>query len=155
MTIIHHDPTNDVITNKNVQWLSYPAIWAFYISLLLCLWLAVSVVFKDSGLAWTYVHLIHGVISYYLLHWQKGSAVFDDQGKYDYLTIWEQLDNGTYATWNRKLLAVVPLVLFVFAIHSADFRRQPLGANLVVVLVLLIAKLPILHRVRFFGINRW
>jgi len=45
-------------------------------------------------------------------------------------------------------------VLFVLATHGADFRKQPLGLNLIVVLVLLIAKMPALHKVRFFGINQ-
>jgi hypothetical protein len=64
-----------------------------------------------------------------------------------------QVDNETYGTSTRKFLTAVPLVLFVLATHGTDFRKQPLGLNLLVVLVLLIAKLPYLHRVRFFGIG--
>ena len=41
-------------------------------------WLLASL-FEDSGLAWTFVHLGHGVITYYLLHWNKGSPVQMDQ----------------------------------------------------------------------------
>ena len=41
-------------------------------------WLLASL-FVDSGLAWTFVHLGHGVITYYLLHWNKGSPVQMDQ----------------------------------------------------------------------------
>lgn len=66
-----------------------------------------------------------------------------------------QVDNGVYATRNRKLFTLVPVALFVLATHGTDFRRQPLGLNLVVVLWLLIAKLPALHKVRFFGINKY
>lgn len=99
--------------------------------------------------------MIHGVVTYYLLHWSKGSAIPEDSGKYDALTFWEQVDNEAYGTLNRKLFTVVPLVLFVLATHGTDFRKQPLGLNLGVVVVLLVAKLPALHRVRFFGINKY
>jgi hypothetical protein len=126
--------------------------------LLLPGWLLISAVTNDPGLAWTYVHLVHGVISYYLLHWSKGSMSPGDptdQGLYDRLTVWEQLDNQTYGTGNRKFFTAVPIVLFVLATHGADFRKQPLGLNLAVVLVLLIAKMPALHKVRIFGINQY
>lgn len=101
----------------------------------------------DTGLAWTYVHLIHGVLTYYLLHWCKGSPNPEDLGKYNSLTIWEQLDNEAYGTLNRKVFTIVPVVVFILATHGADFRKQPLGLNLAVVLVLLAAKLPALHKV--------
>jgi hypothetical protein len=108
---------------------------------------------SDSGLAWTYVHLMHGAASYWLLHWTKGSFAPEDQGRYGSLTLWEQVDNEMYGTSTRKFLTAVPLALFVLATHGTDFRKQPLGLNFVVVLVLLIAKLPALHKVRFFGIG--
>ena len=60
-----------------------------------------------------------------------------------------------YATLNRKLFTFVPVVLFVLATHATDFRKQPLGLNLIMVIVLLVAKLPALHKVRFFGINKY
>ena len=65
------------------------------------------------------------------------------------------MDGGIYGTDNRKFFTAVPIGLFVLATHGADFRKQPLGLNLAVALVLLIAKMPALHRVRFFGINRY
>lgn len=40
------------------------------------------------------------------------------------------------------------------ATHGTDYRRQPLGLNLAVVLVMLVAKIPSMHKVRIFGINR-
>lgn len=144
-----------VNVNKNVNWLGHPSTWAWYIGLVLTLWLALSALVQDAGMAWTYVNLIHGAITYYLLHWTKGSPVAEDQGKYDSLTFWEQIDCGNYATNNRKLFTVMPVILFVLATHGADFKKQPLGLNLFVVLLLIIAKLPALHKVRFFGINKY
>ncbi len=47
------------------------------------------------------------------------------------------------------------VVLFLLASHGTDFGRQPLGLNLIVLLVLVIAKLPALHKVRILGINKY
>lgn len=152
---IHHSPSV-VNVNNNTNWLNHPGAYAWYLGLIVLTWLAVSALLDDAGLAWTYTHLIHGVITYYIFHWAKGTTfVEEDQGKYALLTFWEQLDSGMYATRNRKVLTTVPVLLFVLATHGSDFRKQPLGLNLVVVLVLLIAKLPALHKVRFFGINKY
>lgn len=152
----HKRQPSDVNVNKNTTWLSTSAAWAWYLGLIVLGWLLISAIMDDAGLAWTYVHLVHGVITYYLLHWSKGSAFADDDGgKYSRLTFWEQVDNGMYGTHNRKLLTAAPVVLFLLATNGADFRKQPLGLNLVVVLVLVVAKLPALHRVRFFGINKY
>ena len=38
---------------------------------------------------------------------------------------------------------------------TANCRRQPLGLNLIVLLVLVIAKFPSMHKVRIFGINKY
>lgn len=67
-----------VTTNKNVEWLSAPGAWTFIVALIVLSWLMLSLV-VDPGLAWTWVHLLHGVITYYLLHWNKGSPVQMDQ----------------------------------------------------------------------------
>mmetsp|Transcript_11551 Transcript_11551/g.20825 ORF Transcript_11551/g.20825 Transcript_11551/m.20825 type:complete len:154 (-) Transcript_11551:1277-1738(-) len=153
MTITRKASVVDV--NRNVDWLNSPATWTWYILIILISWLGITGVIDDAGMSWTYVHLIHGVITYYLLHWSKGTSVKEDFGKFDSLTFWEQLDNRSYGTRNRKLFTVMPLVLFTLATHGTDFKKQPLGLNLIVVMVLLIAKLPILHKVRFFGINKY
>ena len=141
-------------TNKNVSWLGSPASWFMIVALILLMWLILSL-FLPSGEAWTYVHLVHGVVSYILLHYNKGSPVEMDQGKYDSLTFWEQLDDGVQYTSTRKFFTAIPVVLFVLAINGSDFKKQPLGLNLIVLLVLLIAKLPSMHKIRIFGINKY
>jgi hypothetical protein len=152
----HRKQPSWVDSNKNTSWLNNPGALLWYLSLVVLSWLVFSAVLDDSGLAWTYVHLVHGVVTYYLFHWVKGTPFAEENaGKYERLTFWEQVDSGVYATRTRKLLTLVPVVLFVLATHGTDFRKQPLGLNLVVVVVLLVAKLPMLHKVRFFGINRY
>ena len=68
--------------NKNTEWLDNRTFWAFYLLLVLLSWVVVSS-WTDPGMAWTWVHLGHGALTYYLLHWTKGSPIQDDQGKYD------------------------------------------------------------------------
>lgn len=67
-----------VTRNKNVEWINAPGAWTFIMALIILGWL-LACLFVDSGLAWTFVHLGHGVITYYLLHWNKGSPVQMDQ----------------------------------------------------------------------------
>ena len=167
-----------VATNKNTNWLDNKASWLFYVLLIVVSWLIISN-WTDPGLAWTYVHIAHGVITYYLLHWNKGSPIQDDQGKYDRyvkivvgdcvaqsiicltvsfccsLTFWEQIDNGVQFTSTRKFFIAVPVALFLLASHTSDFRRQPLGVNFFVVVVLVVAKLSSMHKVRIMGINKY
>lgn len=64
-----------------------------------------------------------------------------------------QVDNETYGTATRKFLTAVPLALFTLATHATDAARQPLTLNSAVALVLVVAKLPAMHRVRLFGIG--
>mgnify|MGYP001811102885 CR=1 FL=1 len=71
-----------VPTNKNTEWLNQKAAWLAYAILIFLCWL-VTASWTDPGMAWTYVHLGHGAITYYLLHWNKGSPIQDDQGIYD------------------------------------------------------------------------
>ena len=151
----HQRVPSEANVNLNVNWLSSPGVWTWYLLSIVLGWLLISAIIDDSGLAWTYVHLLHGAVTYYVLHWSKGSLASDDQGQYSTLTFWEQMDNETYGTNTRKFFTMVPLALFVLATHGTDFRKQPMGLNFGVMLLLLIAKLPALHKVRLFGINRY
>lgn len=117
--------------------------------------LQVLSLFTRPGLAWTYLHLIHGVVTYVMLHHIKGSPVGQDQGKYDLQTFWEQLDGGVQHTANRKFFTAVPFALFLIATWGSDYRKQPLGLNLAVLILLTLAKLPVFHKVRIFGINQY
>ena len=110
--------------------------------------------FVDPGMAWTYTHIAHGIVTYCLFHWAKGSSVEMDQGAYDHMTFWEQLDGEVLHTSNRKFLLAMPVVLFLLATHGTDYKRQPLLINLVTLSVMVLAKLPLLHGVRILGINK-
>ncbi|KAL0907954.1 hypothetical protein M5K25_022413 [Dendrobium thyrsiflorum] len=103
-------PPPDV--NKNTEWFMYPGVWTTYILILFFSWLLVLSVFGCTpGTAWTIVNLVHFAITYQFFHWRKGTPFAEDQGIYNNLTWWEQIDNGKQLTRNRKFLIVVPVVL--------------------------------------------
>ncbi|RWW17835.1 hypothetical protein GW17_00018211 [Ensete ventricosum] len=117
--------------NKNTEWFLYPGVWTIYVLILLLSWLLVFSVFGCSpGIAWTLVNLFHFAVgrldskfssflpswivfqvTYYFFHWKKGTPFAEDQGIYNNLTWWEQMENGKQLTRNRKFLTIVPVVL--------------------------------------------
>ncbi|CAH2080254.1 unnamed protein product, partial [Thlaspi arvense] len=82
-----------------------------------------------------------------------GTPFGDDQGIYNRLTWWEQIDNGKQLTRNRKFLTVVPVVLYLIASHTTDYQHPMLFLNTLAVFVMVVAKFPHMHKVRIFGIN--
>ncbi|KAE9460235.1 hypothetical protein C3L33_07851, partial [Rhododendron williamsianum] len=125
--------------NRNTEWFTYPGVWTTYILILFFSWLLVLSLFGCSpGMAWTIVNFSHFLVcllsphplslsplhlyistflykyidvTYHFFHWKKGTPFADDQGIYNGLTWWEQIDNGKQLTRNRKFLTVVPVVL--------------------------------------------
>ncbi|TYI69171.1 hypothetical protein E1A91_D08G135600v1 [Gossypium mustelinum] len=140
--------------NKNTEWFTYPGVWTAYILIVFFSWLMVLSVFGTSpGIAWTIVHLTHFFVTYHFFHWKKGTPFADDQGIYNGLTWWEQIDNGKQLTPNRKFLTVVPVVLYLIASHTTGYQNSLLFFNTLAVFVLVVAKFPNMHKVCIFGIN--
>ena len=66
----------------------------------------------SPGIQLTHWKTLYFQITYHFFHWKKGTPfAADDQGIYNRLTWWEQIDNGQQLTRNRKFLTVVPVVL--------------------------------------------
>ncbi|XP_057520445.1 uncharacterized protein C119.09c-like [Amaranthus tricolor] len=140
--------------NKNTEWVTYPGVWTTYIFIVFFTWLLFLSLFGcSSGMAWTFVHLTHFFVTYYFFHWKKGTPFSDDQGIYNGLTWWEQIENGQQLTRNRKFFTVVPVVLYLIASHTTDYQNPMLFFNTLAAFVLVVAKFPNMHRVRIFGIN--
>ncbi|GFY81536.1 ORMDL family protein [Actinidia rufa] len=98
-------------------------------------------------------HAMNDMVTYHFFHWKKGTPFADDQGIYNGLTWWEQIDSGKQLTRNRKFLTVVPVVLYLIASHTTDYQHPMLFFNTLAVIILVIAKFPNMHKVRIFGIN--
>ena len=66
-----------VLLNKNTTWLSDSGAWTFYLTLIFLTYCVACTI--DTGLAWTYTHLAHSLVTFYFFHWNKGSPFQEDQ----------------------------------------------------------------------------
>jgi hypothetical protein len=84
----------------------------------------------------------------------RGSPIWEDQGEFIDRTVWEQIDNGVPWTSTRKFLIVVPMVLFLVSAHAILGDTLHLFINTAIVIILIAPKLPELHGIRIFNINK-
>jgi hypothetical protein len=103
---------------------------------------------------WTVTSVAHGVFSFLAFHFNRGTPMWEDQNEFIDQTVWEQIDAGVPWTDTRKFLIVVPILLFLIVSHCTDYAVVDLAINLPVLVVLLVSKLPEMHGVRIFGINK-
>jgi len=142
------------IENKNVSFINARGFWLFYAFLILILRLAFWLIpIVPQTHATSIIHIIHAVLSFRLLHWNRGSIVVEDTGEYEELTFWEQIDEGTQFTGNRKLFTLIPIFLFLWAEYESGWQVEMLVINSIALAILLIGKSPYMHRVRILGIN--
>jgi hypothetical protein len=50
-------------------------------------------------------------LTFWALHWNRGSPVWNDQGEHIEQTVWEQIDAGVPWTDTRKFFLIVPIML--------------------------------------------
>ncbi|KAB2056492.1 hypothetical protein ES319_A11G106000v1 [Gossypium barbadense] len=154
MASLYVNAESPVNLNRNTDWFMYLGVWTIYILILFFAWLLVLSIFGCSpGMAWTIINLSHFLITCHFFHWKKGTPFAEDQGVYNGLTWWEQIDNGKQLTPNGKFLTVVPVILYLIASHTTDYQHPMLFFNTIAVVVLVVAKFPNMHKVRIFGIN--
>jgi hypothetical protein len=92
------------------------------------------------------------------MHFRLGSpfgGFFGDDGRFDSLTWWEQIDNGEQNTNNRKFLTLIPLFLLIitFKVTFDAGAYLCLSCSVFLSSILLIAKTPIMYHKRLFGFN--
>ncbi|XP_020751927.2 ORM1-like protein 1 isoform X2 [Odocoileus virginianus] len=112
-----------------------------------------SLVLTDSA-------VIHALFSpqgmYVFLHAVKGTPFeTPDQGKARLLTHWEQLDYGVQFTSSRKFFTISPIILYFLASFYTKYDTTHFILNTASLLSVLIPKMPQLHGVRIFGINKY
>ncbi|CAE6513751.1 unnamed protein product [Rhizoctonia solani] len=69
-------------------------------------------------------------------------------GAYDDLTMWEQIDQGAQYTPAKKWLFTMPIALFLLSTHFTHYNPWLFTINFITLLLVLIPKLPQLHRQR-------
>ena len=67
--------------------------------------------------------------------------------------MWEQFDYGDQFTPSKKFLTVLPILMFLASTHYTHYDATLFFINFVPLFVVLVGKLPVMHRVRLFGIN--
>ncbi|CAC5410751.1 ORM1-like protein,ORM1-like protein 2,ORM1-like protein 3,ORM1-like protein 1 [Mytilus coruscus] len=131
-------------------WITYTIIVLF------CHFLLLSMPFFSTALAWTVTCVFHSAFTYIMLHNTKGTPFgTPEQGKARTQTTWEQIDCGQQFTPTRKFLTIVPIVLFFLASFYTKYDTVHFIFNLGALGLGVIPKLPQLHGVRIFGINKW
>ncbi|MBA0802393.1 hypothetical protein Gohar_012691 [Gossypium harknessii] len=164
MVSLYVNTESPVNLNRNKDWFMYPKVWTIYILILFFAWLLVLSVFGCSpGMSWTIINLSHFLVPFLFIisffyslivfNFELGTPFAEDQGMYNGLTWWEQIDNGKQLTPNTKFLTIVPVILYLIASHTTDYQHPMLLFNTISVVVLVVAKFPNMHKVRIFGIN--
>mmetsp|Transcript_24980 Transcript_24980/g.30213 ORF Transcript_24980/g.30213 Transcript_24980/m.30213 type:complete len:159 (+) Transcript_24980:184-660(+) len=138
--------------NNNVSWLNYPGIWTSYVTLTFISYVLFAGLIEPER-AWTAVHLCHSVLTFGTFHWLKGAPFSEEQGKWDKITFWEQMDSGMQFTKNKKFFTAAPVCLFLLASHSTDYATPVLYYNFAALALCVFPKLPSMHKVRLLGIN--
>ncbi|KAJ3120134.1 hypothetical protein HK098_004821 [Nowakowskiella sp. JEL0407] len=95
--------------------------------------------------AWTLTNLVYNLGTFFMFHWLIGTPFELNQGKFENLTLWEQIDNGAEFTPTKKFLTAVPIVLFLISLHYTHYDLTTFTINFIPLMVNLIAKLPAVH----------
>lgn len=88
-----------------------------------------------------------------MFHWIKGCPDDSTQGEYNGLTLFEQIDAGVPWTRTKKFLMLIPTLLTWISCYSANYTPVYVIVNCGIFFILIIAKIPAMHRVRLLGIN--
>jgi len=142
--------------NRNVEWLRTPFLLPLYVVFIALFFGVVhGTSLLSTGGSWAVTNAAHGLITFIVFHWWKGSPDEFSQGEFNGLTLWEQIDGGEAWTSTKKVLMLVPTIIVLLASMATSYETTFLALNLPVWVVLsLVPKIPAMHRVRIFGINR-
>ncbi|CAD5117269.1 DgyrCDS6058 [Dimorphilus gyrociliatus] len=143
--------------NPNAVYFNSRGMWITYIIIVAILhYVLLSLPFLSVAMAWTLTHTLHNIIMLVILHIEKGTPFeTTDQGKSRYFTVWEQMDYGEQFSASKKFLTITPVVLFILASFYTKYDRTHFFINIISLLTVLVPKLPMLHGVRIFGINKY
>ncbi|CCX05414.1 ORMDL family-domain-containing protein [Pyronema domesticum] len=139
----------DALPNLNASWVNNKGARVIHIVIIFCL-----KIFYDSlpgvsqETSWTLTNITYMFGSYIMFHWVQGIPFEFNNGAYDHLNMWEQIDNGDQYTPAKKFLLMVPIVLFLVSTHYTHYDLTYFTINCLAVLGVVIPKLPWTHRMR-------
>jgi len=148
----------DLFKNRNVDWMSGPFTKLCYVIFVFLVWgfthlCGTSTHSLTPEEAWTVTNVVHGVMTFFFFHWIKGCPDDSTQGEYNSLTLYEQIDAGVPWTSTKKFLMLMPTCLCGIACSINNYKSLHVIINCSIFLVVILAKIPEMHRVRIFGIN--
>ncbi|KAK4523401.1 hypothetical protein GAYE_PCTG52G1296 [Galdieria yellowstonensis] len=142
-----------------VEWLRAKGAWSFYILLIFTVRIIIGTILDlEPYQSWSTINILHATVTFFVFHWIKGSPFptnWVEDYNVDKYTWWEQIDRKRQNTPNRKFFTAVVVALYLLAVHSTpkDYIAVHL-ANFVAFIIVFIAKMPWMHKVRIFGINK-
>ncbi|KAJ3185844.1 hypothetical protein HDU85_001213 [Gaertneriomyces sp. JEL0708] len=145
----------DSIINPNSHWVNLRGSWTTNLVILLLIRCTMAIVPGISSEAsWTLTNLVYNASTFIMFHWVTGIPFSFNQNEYEGLTLWEQIDNGEQFTPTKKFLTALPIILFLLSTHYTHYDFPTFMINLASLITVLVAKLPSMHKVRIFGINK-
>ncbi|KAI0243694.1 sphingolipid homeostasis protein orm1, partial [Massospora cicadina] len=69
-----------------------------------------SIPIISTELSWTLTNLTYNLVTFWVFHMMIGVPYQFNQGAYDHLTLWEQIDNEAQYTATKKYLTAVPII---------------------------------------------
>ncbi|KAG7192773.1 uncharacterized protein KQ657_001556 [Scheffersomyces spartinae] len=135
--------------NVNANWVHFKGAWIIHIVIIMVLKLLLNLLnVFDNDWNWTLTNLIYNIGSYIMFHQVKGTPFDFNNGAYDNLTMWEQIDNGDQYTPAKKFLMIVPIGLFLILTHYLNYNLNLFILNGLSCLCVVVPKLAISHRLR-------
>ncbi|GMM30424.1 sphingolipid homeostasis protein [Martiniozyma asiatica (nom. inval.)] len=139
----------DIQDNLNANWVHFKGAWLIHILIILLLKALFDIVpYFSQEVSWTLTNISYVIGSYLMFHQVKGTPFDFNNGAFDNLNMWEQIDNGAQFTPVKKFLLAVPIGLFLISTHYSNYDLTFFVINLVACLIVVIPKLPYSHRVR-------
>jgi len=143
---------------RSVEFADKYSFWLYYIFLIFIvrygLWIAPFHIFHFWP-QWTIVNITHAIVTFFLMHWRKGSATsIDDDGASEVTTFWEALDCGMQYTPTKKFFTIVPIMLFLVASYEHEWKKRYFFVNIVALSLSVIPKMTFMDGIRLLGINK-
>ncbi|KAF2719663.1 Orm1 type endoplasmic reticulum protein [Polychaeton citri CBS 116435] len=151
---LEHMSDQSVQVNLNAQWMNAKGAWLIHIILIVLLKILYDIIPSISQqTSWTLTNISYMFGSYLMFHYVRGVPFDFNAGAYDNLNMWEQIDNGAQYTPAKKFLLAVPVCLFLISTHYTKYDLGLFLVNVAATLLVVVPKLPQLHRVRFALFN--
>ena len=87
----------------------------FYFFCIFITWFALTMFQLQQHVVWTIIHIAHAIFTFLGFHYFRGTANYlDENTEYADKDWWTQLDAGVSWTARKRLLTMIPVVLFLY-----------------------------------------